>query len=62
MRTTRAIRYTIGEGLCKSCLTAIKRADEGERDATDCLACRAHLEVVDGGWEFVCRNPKAGTP
>ena len=62
MRTTRAIRYTIGEGLCKACLTAIRRADEGERDATDCLACRAHLEVVDGGWEFVRRNPKAGTP
>ena len=59
MRTSRAIRYRISEGLCKMCLKAIQRADESERDTADCLACRAHLEVRDGGWEFVSRNPRA---
>lgn len=58
MRTSRAIRYKIGEGMCMGCLKAITRADDIPRDYADCLACRAHLEVVEGGWEFVRRNTK----
>ena len=61
MRTTRAVRFKIGGEMCSECLNAIKRADESSepRDFADCLACRAHLEVRDGGWEFVSRNPRA---
>lgn len=53
----RAIRYKIGEGMCLRCLKAIAAADAAGKDYVDCLSCRAHLEVRDCGWEFVCRNP-----